>query len=263
MLLSGRLFDSDGLPMEPVFARRCRDKQYEYYASKAMPGCVPEEAQDDAIRRVPARAIDQFVLQWIERHFPERATPIESQEVRRLLGRVEIHPSSVQLVLRTRALTGTPGLRDAMQVIRRWAAPEEYVVPDPSHAGLVRVVLPVRFVTRGGRKWLNTPDGRRASIPNEPNPQLVRRLRAGHAVARACGLDQGSTAIPRSIRAPRSARERRLAELAFLAPDLQRAIVRGEIAACEFPKVPLSWATQRQLLGAAAVERQKLAGEYR
>ncbi len=257
MLLTGRLFDADGVPMEPAFTRRYRNKLYAYYAAKPMPGCIAEEAQDDVIRRVPAQAIDEFVLKWLERHFPEEFATVKLREVRQLIGRVEIHPSSVQLVIRTKALAGAPSIRRAMEMIRRWAPPEENVIPDPSHAGLIRVVLPVRLVTRGGRKWLNMPDGRRTSIPNQPNPQLVRRLRTGHAIARACGVDPGSTTMPRSMRAPQSARERRLAELAFLAPDLQRAIMRGEIAACELPRVPLSWITQRKILGAAAVKGRK------
>jgi hypothetical protein len=37
--------------------------------------------------------------------------------------------------------------------------------------------------------------------------------------------------------------------LAFLAPDLQRAILLGEITACDLDAIPISWTAQRRLLG--------------
>ena len=40
-------------------------------------------------------------------------------------------------------------------------------------------------------------------------------------------------------------RERQLARLAFLAPDIQAAIVRGEITELRLKGLPVSWAEQR------------------
>jgi len=100
MLLSGRLFDTDGLLMEPAFGH-VKKRRYSYYASKPMPRGALEEASDDAIRRVPADAIDQLVTSWAERLFPDGRDAAERDWVRQLVGRVEIHPSSAQLVIRT------------------------------------------------------------------------------------------------------------------------------------------------------------------
>ena len=247
MLLNGILFDADGLLMEPAFGRQ-GDRRYEYYASKAMPRSGLDGEPDDAIRRVPAYAVDDLVSAWAAKLLASEDGVPSRDDVRRLVGRVEIHPSTVRIVVRSRALPGRPGLRAAMEQVQSCSRPDERVTTDPGPNGLIRILLPVRLVTRGGRKWLTSPEGIRVSVPRQPNPKLVRRLRRGHAIVRACGIEPGSISPPRSTRAPKSARERQLAELAFLAPDLQRAILRGEITACEFAAVPISWTAQRKLV---------------
>jgi len=247
MLLNGILFDADGLLMEPTFGQQ-GNRRYEYYASKAMPRSGLDGEPDDAIRRVPAHSIDDLVKTWATKLLASEVGVPSRDEVRRLVGRVEIHPSTVQVVVRSRALPGRPSLRSAMEQVRGCSRPDERVMTDPSQSGLIRILLPIRLVIRGGRKWLTSPDGIRVSVPRQPNPKLVRRLRRGHAIVHACGIEPESISPPRNARAPQSARERDLAELAFLAPDLQCAILRGEITVCELKAVPISWTAQRKLL---------------
>jgi site-specific DNA recombinase len=259
MLLCGLLFDGDGFSMEPCFARRA-GKRYEYYACKPTPRAGLGGEIDDAIRRVPAHAIDRLVRTLAAQLLASRDEVPSNLEVRRIIARVEIHPSTVQIVVSSRTLPGRPSARSAMGQVRSCCRPGEHVLVDPRDSGLLRVVLPLRFVTRGGRKWLTSPAGRRVSAPRQPNARLVRNLRRGHAIVRDCGIEPDSASPGKSTRAPSSARDRKLAELAFLAPDLQRAILCGEIVACELDTVPISWSAQRRRLGwpqpAARLETQ-------
>ena len=234
--------------MEPCFGGPAT-KRYAYYASKPLPRAGLSGELDDVIRRVPAHAIDQLVRVLLARLLASDNELPSNLEVRRIIARVEIHPSTVDIVVCSRALPGRQSARSAMERVRSRCRPGEHVLIDPSDSGLLCIVLPLRFVTRGGRKWLTSPGGRRVSAPKQPDPRLVRELRRGHAIVCACGIEPDSVSLARNVRAPSSAHDRKLAELAFLAPDLQRAILRGEIAACELDAIPISWTAQRRLLG--------------
>jgi DNA invertase Pin-like site-specific DNA recombinase len=248
MLLCGLLFDADGLSMEPCIGGPAT-KRYEYYASKPLPRSGLRGQLDDAIRRVPAHAIDRLVRTLVAQLLPSPDEVPSNLEVRGIIARVEIHPSTVQIVVCSRALPGRQSARSAIEVVRSHCRPGEHVLVDPNDSGLLRIVLPLRFVTYGGRKWLTSPSGRRVPAPKQPSPLLVRSLRRGHAIARACGIEPDSVAPARNARAPTSAHDRKLAVLAFLAPDLQRAILHGEITACDLEAIPISWTAQRRLLG--------------
>jgi hypothetical protein len=82
---------------------------------------------------------------------------------------------------------------------------------------------------------------------------MVKRLRAGHRVLRTCGIDPGSLdpSAWRHAKAPQSGRDRQLGRLALLAPDLQRAMLSGEVTnpldGGVWNKVPLSWAAQQEM----------------
>lgn len=242
MLLSGLVFDVDGLPMQPMTYRQKR-RRYSYYGSKPLPRGVLGDHDGDAIRRVPATAIDDLVMDKVGKVLRLREAAPGRADVRALVGRVEVHPSCVHLVIKTRALPGRPSRGAAAEIVRECLQPGESVLVDPTNAGLLRVLAPVRLVTWGGRRWLTDVDGRPGAAPGQPNPALVRRLRAAHAILHRCGIDPEATA-PRSARAPGSMRERQLARLAFLAPDIQAAILRGEITELRLDGLPTSWAKQ-------------------
>lgn len=260
MLLNGVVFDGDGQPMVPVVAGTSK-RPYRYYASAPLLRGGLAEDRDDAIRRVPATALEPLVAATVAKVL---GTPDDQGVVGipALIGRVEVHPSSVQLVIRTRAVPGKPTLRAALQALRERVNPGEQVLTDPSHAGLIRVVLPIRLVVRGGRTWLTGPDGRPSRRAGAVDPRLVKGLRAGHAVLRTCGIDPESLdpLVWRRASAPQTGRDRWLTQLAFLAPDIQRAIVRGDSVqpwnGAEWREVPLSWAAQRAMFVASPAEIQ-------
>jgi site-specific DNA recombinase len=263
MLLNGLVFDADGQPMVPIITETLK-RPYRYYGSSPLLRGGLAEDRDDAIRRVPATALEPIVVAMTAKVLGSADGEAAAVTLRSLIGRVEVHPSSVQLVVRTRAIPGKPTLRAAMASLRERLNPGEQALIDPSHAGLIRVVLPIRLVVRGGRTWVTRPDGQPGRKVGTPDRRAVKALRSGHAVLRACGVDPESLdpSAWRQAAAPRTGRDRWLAQLAFLAPDIQRAMLQGDAAKPwndpEWRKVPLSWAAQRAMFmtGPAAASRQ-------
>lgn len=258
MLLSGLVFDADGQPMVPIVCGS-RKRPYRYYASAPLIRGRLAEGQDDAIRRVPATALEPLVETMVAKAGELGGGDGAVASLRALVGRVEVHPSSVQMVIRTRVIPGKPTLRAVMESLRVRLKPGEQALADPSHAGLIRVVMPIRLVVRGGRTWVTGADGRAARTASAPDPRMIKELRAGHAVLRTCGIDPESLdpSVWRRARVPQTGRDRWLAQLAFLAPDIQQAMLRGGAVmpwgGREWRWIPLSWAAQRAMFYAAPV----------
>jgi hypothetical protein len=108
--------------------------------------------------------------------------------------------------------------------------------------------MPVRLKLRGGRCWLMTPQGAPAVVKPNVDSALVKGLRAAHRLA-------GAMACAPSSGAPASAYDRVLCTLAFLAPDIQRAILEGRqppgfnLQRLIHGAILLGWAEQRVAFG--------------
>jgi site-specific DNA recombinase len=114
--------------------------------------------------------------------------------------------------------------------------------------------IATRPVFRGGRTWLVRPEG--VSALRRPDQQLIKALAQAHRAltdhdaAPAQSLDNW-----RGARAIADSYMRRLTSMAFLAPDVQRAILEGRqpagLTAQQLSKqgLPLAWADQRRMFG--------------
>jgi len=261
-LLHGILFDGDGQAMESVFAQRRYGRSYRYYVSApGWPGGAGA-GEDDAIRRVPAAAVEDLVVRRLAPIAGVVEAEMDRAEVRALVQRVEIHAAAVHMILRTAALGARSRQRMSLDKIRRQLLPGEQITTEASNSGLVRVLLPVRLKLRGGRNWIVDPAGGAARPALEPDRQLIRRLRAAHEILRACGAQpEASTAQVRYAHAPGSSHKMNLARWAFLAPDIQEAILEGRrLGYATSPgraavKIPLLWSDQRSLFGAVGPTR--------
>ena len=114
----------------------------------------------------------------------------------------------------------------------------------PGPAGCA-VVLPVPLPLRGGRLQILPGQKPQAALDRT----LIAALRRAHAM-----LGRGSDGHPTVATAPASPYERRLMRLAFLAPDIQRAILAGhQPSHCNLEylmrsELPLAWPDQRATL---------------
>ena len=235
--LTGRIFDIDGQPMSPSFTHGQRGQVYRYYVSAPLqPG--RRDGDGGAIRRVPGPALEDLISAVIR-----RIAPANAAEPLALPVRVEVHAEALQLLLPLTLLA----------TLRARLGPGETAQPDAADTALLRLILPVRMRRRGGRSWIlgSTSPG------SQRDPVLIKALRAAHAML---GVDHAG--LPVLEAAPSSSYPRRLVRLAFLAPDLQRAILAGRqppgltLAQLLRTPIPSLWSEQATLFEALAVSGQ-------
>lgn len=107
-----------------------------------------------------------------------------------------------------------------------------------------RIPVPISLPLRGGARSIEA-----GLKEQQPDPSLVAALRRAHAM-----LAKAPDGGPELTAAPTSWYERRVLRLAFLAPELQRAILAGaqpRHVNLEFlvrSEIPLAWADQAAAL---------------
>jgi hypothetical protein len=125
------------------------------------------------------------------------------------------------------------------------------------------VRIPMRFLRRGGRKRIVTPDGSEIAPATKPQPDgaLVRALARAWRWQRM--LDEGAYASVSEIGDAENISKSyvsRILRLALLAPDIVASILARQtdqalmLEQLERP-LPASWAEQRRVLRAGAAER--------
>ncbi len=229
--LTGRLFDADGEPMSPTFSYGKMGKLYRYYVSAPLQQGRRPKDDDDAIRRVAAADVESLLTHIIERLVPaEAASPLD------LLTRVEIHPRTLQLLLPIRH---RPRIKSRL-------ADGEQIETDPADPTRLRLTLPIRLKVRGGRTSIIAGK----QLATKPDQKLIMALRASQAM-----LKRDASGLPILEAAPSSSHKRRLVRLAFLAPNLQRAILNGSqhpdltLGRIMDGHLPLLWSEQVRIFG--------------
>lgn len=112
-------------------------------------------------------------------------------------------------------------------------------------ADYTTVLLPVALPMRGSQRLI-APAAQRSA---QPDPILVAKLRKAHA---RLETDRG---IPMISTVPTSSYDRNILRLAFLAPDIQRAFLKGHqpyhlnLETIKKIELLLSWSEQREVLG--------------
>lgn len=108
----------------------------------------------------------------------------------------------------------------------------------------VTILLPIILPARGGRHLVVPAQVR----PPQPDRVLIAALRKAHAML---ANDRG---LPTMEAAPTSPYDRNILRLAFLAPDIQQAILDGRqphhlhLETLKSIELPLNWSRQRELL---------------
>lgn len=234
-VLTGRIFDADGQPMSPTFAYGKGGKLYRYYVSAPLQQGGRRDAKDTTPRRVSGPALEEALATALQRLLPEEAG--QDADLLARIGRAEILKDGIELTLPSAFLR---------RLEPRLAKGEQAAV-DPADPAQLRLKLPMRLTTQSGRTEVLAA----AQHPRRADPVLVAALRSAHHM-----LARDTHGRPRLDAAPDTSHRRRLIRLAFLAPDLQRAILAGEqperltLARFLDSDLPLSWAAQRRMFAA-------------
>jgi DNA invertase Pin-like site-specific DNA recombinase len=258
-LLHGLIFDGGGNPMDPVIYRRPKKRVYRYYVAASAGAGMGHRGEDDAIRRVPADAVEDLVRRRLAPVVGLSEDQLDQGVLRSLLARVEVHSSSVDLLVWARTLSAQSKIRMSVEALRRQLRLGDQVMTE-ADARLLRIRLPVRLKLRGGRSWVVAPDGDMAPLGARPDRQMIQRLRDAHAILRACGAhpDASNTQL-RYARAPKSSYQMAQAKWAFLAPDVQRDLLEGRLngsALGASTEIPLLWSEQRALIKNVTSDQQ-------
>ena len=225
--LVGRLFDGSGNPMTPSFTHKKNGTVYRYYVSAHL-SKSPRKG-NESLKRIPATAMERVVERQVARLIPNNHDRSIS-----LPTRIEVHDRTVQILLPVEHLAA----------IREKLEGKERVEVDPAEPNSLRLSIPIRMQRHGGKRII------KSSGPTESQPDdvLIKALRTAHSM-----LETDSKGMPTLQIAPKSPYERRLFKLAFLAPDIQKAILDGkQLAGLTLERlihggIPACWVEQRQM----------------
>jgi hypothetical protein len=227
--LAERIFDADGKIMSPTFAYGKAGKLYRYYVSASLQQGNARTPGDTTPRRVSASMIENTLTTTLQRLLPR----ITDNAVG-MISRLEVRQEHVVLSLPIACLAD----------IRAKLRSDESADSDPADSKLCRLVLPLKFTCRGGSTEVIGESAKQLRA----DPFLVKALRTAHTML---GSDRHGGPILDA--APETPHRRKLLRLAFLAPNIQAAILAGaqpsgmtlaRLLECE---VPLNWEEQRQL----------------
>lgn len=143
--------------------------------------------------RLPAAALEQLIIERCALLAPGIPRQDLDAEIWRVVSRVEVHAAQVHLMLNARGLSALAGEPVGINQARARLAPGDQVVADHLSPGVMRIVMAVRLKVRGGRTWSIGPVGPGRARPTGINRPLIRRLRAGHAILRDCGIEADNT----------------------------------------------------------------------
>ncbi|MEM8726118.1 MAG: recombinase family protein, partial [Pseudomonadota bacterium] len=196
--LTGKLFDAAGEPMSPTTSRGKSGRSYRYYVSASLQqGSRP--ADQNIVQRVSAPEIEKVVSEAVLRWEPKACDPLA------VIRSACISERGLQVSVESSRTTS---------VATRLASGETIL----DHAAdAITILVPIQFASRGSKQKIVPA---RSRSP-QPDPVLIAALRKAHAMLRT---ERG---MPVMDVAPSSPYDRNILRLAFLAPDIQRAIVGG------------------------------------
>lgn len=248
--LMGQIVDADGLPMTPALAYGKLGRKYRYYVSHPLQVGGGKDLDRDVVRRVAAGAIEALVMgrltdlglipansDWRTARQVFRKVHLNRQEIAISLGKADLGPAAIA------------GLRERLSAGQK-------LVEVGGKAARLDLIIPGRPVFRGGRTWLASPDGASMARRTVADPTLLQGLKRAHKVLQDHHVSPVTTIDQnRSAKGIDDSYLRRIANIAFLAPDIQAAIVEGRQPAgltlemLQDMTLPIAWADQRTALG--------------
>ena len=247
--LTGRLFDAEGDAMSPTTSIGRGGKRHRYYVSAPLQhGEAPSGSPSLGPRRLAASAVEDFLLVELQR-LTERPN-LRWDDLNAALVRVDARPASTELVLDLQHLSSRDHPALALSALKRRLQPGEEAVVEAQGDKRIRVRLTQRLQFRGGARGKSGSPLARPMV-RHIDVKLVQALHFAHKIAEGCAAGP-LQASPSPISAPPNPYQRRVYRLAFLAPDLQLAILQGlqprgvTLASLIGQAPPLDWNAQRR-----------------
>ena len=241
--LTGLIFDPEGEPLCPVSARNSRGRVYRYYVSAHLQqgGRKGDNNKGDHNigLRIPAPAVEAFVLDRLQRV----VSVTDWDTARQQLVRVDVDTEAITITTRVAGRVSLKNIDPVDRVVER-------------EDGMAEIHVAVQLTRWAGRTEIVRAGNQIGEVRIDRS--LVRGLARAHALVRTAKASPGRTI--NEIGVGQSATEsyvRRLSRLAFLAPDIQQAIVDGRqpvvVSLERLMRIdlPLGWNEQRRLLGFA------------
>ena len=248
--LTGRLFDAAGHPLSPTWSKGQRGTLYRYYVSAPLQQGKRRAPQAGPLLRVPASKLEARIAEVMERlavratadrgaesvggtTSTTSSTSVSSDERFIAVKRVDLGAETLRITL-----TGHD-----LEAVEARLQEGERVIVDDRDPELLHLTLPFALRRRGGETEIRTGGAplRRA------DPVLVRALRAARVM-----VGRDPSGLPWVDASPPNPYRRALIRLAFLAPDIQRAILAGaeapdlDLAQLLDRPIPLDWQEQRR-----------------
>lgn len=221
--LTGRIFDATGAPMSPTFSIGRNGRRYRYYVTAALQQGKRKPSDDGVVRRVPAALIEAVVTARLR-----LISGVDPTQPLSVLQRVTVEPQA--LVLAIPVL-----LADAA---RATLVSGERIDDDQCDSGDLSLRIPFTLAPRSADPAIAAAD----RPGPRPDATLIRALRRAHSM-----LERDQHGQPTLTASPTSPHRRRLIRLAFLAPDIQAAILSGRqprhltLASLLAADIPIEW----------------------
>lgn len=233
--LTGLVRDAAGGLMSPVTAQR-GGRAWRYYVSSRLQRGMSVEMPAGGLRRVAAAPLEEVV----------------ATALRELIGRPEAPWNDLRDLITGVTVTSDRVLLNLTIEARARAL---QIIPPPAADGSTTLAVPARLQKRAGRVWLEAGSSGRTER-RRIDRTLVAGLRRAHRELAIVGISPaGRTSSWRDCRAIGNEYIRSLVPIAFLAPDIQQAIMEGRqpigmtLQSLRGRSLPVSWEDQRTLLG--------------
>ncbi len=242
--LTGKLFDSDGLPMRPTFGHGRGKRIYRYYVSETLlPFGQTSNSHNKAGQRLSATRLERVLTNALLKLLPESN---DAEKLFRAISRIRVRDHTLRVSLELAALLGDDEIDDDVLDRARTF--------DPA-AKIDERTLVVSISGQAIRR------GKTMSAPTHILDDAERRKLLADLVRKSHGLldrVNASPALPdqhMKMVAPINDWGRRRVAIGLLAPDIQKMLLQRKAPAHITPDMllgsdlPLDWDEQRRFFG--------------
>ena len=261
-LLTGLIFDDRGNSMSPKTARKPGNKAYTYYVSQAQ--IQQRDTDIKPMRPLAAKMIEGLVrdrllgiLAALDITKINQLPDTDLRQIaRRHVTRVEVGEALTTIQFDASSLNEDSKLSDDEMLDRLVLIAtdkESFNLND----GILRLTIEGAHARNGGDKSIAGWDANNWMVPRRKiDPSIVKALACAHVWRDMIEAGEVATIdeLARNAKAERK-QVRTMLRLAFLAPDIQRALLTGQLpqsltlTSLLSTDLPVSWADQRRLLG--------------